>query len=79
MAEIVADHNWERRSSTPTYPWDDWLDGQARRLVRDVDFQVSPHSFGRAAHAAARVRGKKLRTSVEGVDIITIQAYEESP
>ena len=60
------------------YPWDEWLDGQPRKLTRGEDFQVSPHSFGRAAHAAARVRGKRLRTSIEGVDIITIQAYEES-
>ena len=60
------------------YPWDDWLDGQSHKLTRGEDFRTSPHSFARAAHSAAQVRGRKVRTSIEGVDIITIQAYEES-
>lgn len=43
MAHLINDEDIysAKRQGNPIYPWDEWLDGQARMLIRGEDFQVS--------------------------------------
>lgn len=79
MAEIVTDAEWSTSRSS-FYPWDEWLDGQTRKLVRDVDFRVTCDSFRRNAYIAAGQRGMKIKTrlfSDQGSEAILFQAIKE--
>lgn len=46
------------------YPWDDWLDGQARRAYQGQDFEVTPKDFAISVRKAAKSRGLTVRASV---------------
>ena len=43
-------------TSQMRYPWDEWLDGQVRRLKAGVDFQCSPDSLEVTARRQASKR-----------------------
>lgn len=53
MAERIESLS-ERRGRPPLYPWADWADGCAWRIVHGEDFEVAPESMRRALrdHAA---------------------------
>lgn len=44
------------------YPWSLWLDGRVHAITQGVEFFTTPSQLAQAAHAAARHRGRKVRT-----------------
>lgn len=56
------------------YPWLDWLDGRAWKLVRGEDFTLGTERMRQRVHAAARSRRLRVRTARDGDDLI-IQAF----
>ena len=62
------------------YPWDLWLDGQAHRLLPQLDFYKGPAEMASHAVAAARSRGLKVRTSTKHTPgALWVQAYSPDP
>lgn len=57
------------------YPWEQWLDGTIWHLEHGKDFSVEVESMRVNIYTAAERRDLKVRTSVEGEDIV-MQAYE---
>lgn len=51
-------------SPNTRYPWDEWLDGQARRASQGTDFQVTPKDFAISVRKAAKAKGLTVRASV---------------
>lgn len=51
-------------SQIQRYPWDEWLDGQARRAKQHDDFAVSPRDFGLAIRKAAKVRHMQVTVAI---------------
>lgn len=55
------------------YPWDEWLNGEAWKLRRGVDFESEIYNFRNLAHLTARRRGLRVQTVIDG-DTIYVQA-----
>lgn len=49
--------------------WDRVLDGEARRLTQNIDFDESVSAFRKRAHKAARGRGKRAIINASGLEI----------
>jgi hypothetical protein len=64
MAVILGSFPAARRGRPARYPWDEWLDGQARELEHGQDFTIDRESFRKSAQIIARRRGLTLKTSV---------------
>lgn len=77
MAEIIEAVSRARGGRRSAYPWDEWLDGQARRLTRGEDFQCLTESFRTMAHTAAKNRGKRIIASVFK-DYVEMQACDRN-
>jgi hypothetical protein len=79
MAQILDSFpGGDRADSRVKYPWNTWLDGKPRDLVRGVDFNCSTVSFYRLVHHTARKRGIMVRTFLpRDRDVIAIQAVTE--
>ena len=60
----------------PIYPWDEWCDGQVRRLFRGEDFNSDPKSFRVLVHRTAKSRGLKARTSIESDGVFVLAFYK---
>ena len=60
------------------YPWNEWLDGQPRKLDRGKDFTVSIRSFRAVAALAGTVRGLKVRAAKLDENTIAIQATKQT-
>lgn len=58
------------------YPWNEWLDGSAWKLIAGVDFTGDARTFRQTAYAAAKRRGFKVRIHPDGPNIIYIQKRE---
>lgn len=76
MADPIT--TWPGRSSSAKYPWNEWLDGQIWSLVQGTDFTGPPNNMRNAASAAAKVRGLKIRTSVQE-NTVFVQANPPDP
>ncbi len=63
MATRISDSEWPGLPPGGKYPWDKWLDGGVWELVPGVDYTVRPGVMRVAAHAAARTRGGRARTT----------------
>lgn len=63
----------------PKYPWDEWLDGQARILVRGVDISAdeSWRTVRHTARSAAVRKHSLIRTRVIDQDHFALQAIPE--
>lgn len=74
MAEILSEglSAWKSHRGRK-YPWDEWLDGQPRRLVGGEDFTIDPLYMTQAIHATGRRRRITVRTRRDGDDVL-IQA-----
>ena len=59
------------------YPWAEWLDGRVWCLHRGVDFTAALHSMQTHVQSVAHRRGKVVRTSVQNIDTLIIQAYTD--
>ncbi len=65
-----------------SYPWNLWLDGEARRLLPGLDFHVTPSALVSHAGAVAKTRGLKVRSTTKHTPgALWIQAYtpDEEP
>lgn len=74
MSEIVDEFPGSARGDN--YPWDEWFDGQIRKLTKGEDYDCLTASFSNAAYNARKRRGVEVRISVRG-DIVYIQAAIE--
>ena len=78
MAEIIKKATWETsripKGRPSKYPWDEWLDGQARILTPGEDFDATIQSFRTLAHGVANRRGLRLRTAERQDGRFQIQA-----
>lgn len=74
MAEKLEGYKFVGPGARNQYPWDEWLDGSAWRLMAGTDFKVQIASIRKAAMVAAHARDLKVHTAVEG-DTVIIQAY----
>lgn len=50
-----------RRGPTPKYPWSEWADGSAWRIVRGEDYDVPTASMARAIYSHAERFGRTVR------------------
>lgn len=50
--------------SATDYPWDEWLDGKPRKLVKGEDFQVDLKGMACQCHNVARRRGAGVTVRV---------------
>lgn len=64
MAEIVENFTFGRKGRKEAYPWDEWLDGQTRRLVQGQDFTCKPASMQTTIYSAA-----ERHSTAEGIEI----------
>lgn len=71
MAERISDLI-PSRGRRPMYPWDEWMDGTARRIRRGEDFEVSAESMAQHIRNTMRTRGldghARLSADGQGVD-----------
>jgi len=83
MATILPQYDWTRASThvdkarSRAYPWEEWLDGQIRKLDRGPDFDGPAMSVERVIRTSANRRGIRVRIRVEG-DSIYLQAHLEN-
>lgn len=68
MAEVLDSYDFATNASR--YPWDEWMDGQIRKLVGGKDFQVKTTSLITSAKKAAAKRGKGLNVRTDGNDVV---------
>ncbi len=54
------------------YPWEEWLDGKPYGLKRGADFDTDVASMRVTVYRAAKRRGVRVRTMVEG-GVLSIQ------
>jgi len=72
--ELIPDLT-EARYGRPTYPWSEWLDGQARRLVRGTHFRCNASSLRQMAYDEAKARGVRVKTVIrDGGAMLDMQA-----
>ena len=80
MASILPTYDWTKASAhienarSRVYPWDEWLDGQIRKLDRGPDFDGPAMSVERVIRTSANRRGIRVRIRVEG-ESIYLQAH----
>lgn len=77
MSEVVKSFEG-RQGRPPTYPWEEWMDGEIHKLYRDEDFpNAQVTSFRVRAHQVAKDHGLKVRTQiVDDGDAILLEFYE---
>ena len=68
--------NYEFGKAKFKYPWDSWLDGGIYKLEHGKDFHGEVESMRVNIYTAAKRIGIRVRTSVEGADIV-MQAYDD--
>jgi len=66
MAELLEGDEAELVRRTVTYPWDQWIDGHARRFVQGEDFQTTTRAFATQIRRAAWSRGWQTQINREG-------------
>lgn len=82
MATILPQYDWTSASAHITnarsraYPWEEWLDGQIRKLDKGDDFDGPAMSVERVIRTSANRRGIRVRIRVEG-DSIYLQAHTD--
>ena len=76
MATILPTYDWTRASAhienarSRAYPWEEWLDGQIRKLDRHEDFDGPSMSVERVIRTSANRRGIRVRIRVEGESMV---------
>ena len=70
MAEVLEGHDFRTGHGNAKYPWDEWQDGQTRRIVRGEDFDVE----AKVMQGQIKVRGSKVglktATNVQGDAVV---------
>ena len=80
MAEVLDQLPSASTGRSISYPWDEWMDGKARKLVKGEDFECSAKSMRCMAYAKSKKAGKhlKTRTSFEEPNALWIQFVDKS-
>ena len=66
MAEIIKDYQWGLAPAPRTrYPYDEWFDGQTRKVTHGVDFHCKPQSLKANLGVKAKERGLDYRAKVD--------------
>lgn len=78
MIKKVPDFQF--RESRP-HPWDQWFSGEKLLLEKGKDYTCTDRTLVAAAHASARKRGIRVRTSVikEGTVVLQALFNEQAP
>lgn len=63
MADRIDQFPAEQRPPTRRYPWDEWTDGSAWKLVRGEDFDQEVDQFRNRLYPQAKRRGLKVRSA----------------
>lgn len=63
MAEQLESYSFTKGG--PSYPWDEWLNGNVWRLTAGKDFTSKAEVFRSMANSRAKQRGLGLRTNLE--------------
>ena len=70
MAEVLDAHDFRSGHGNAKYPWDEWQDGQTRRIARGTDFDVEAKVMqGQIKVRGAKV-GRKTATNVQGDAVV---------
>jgi hypothetical protein len=72
MAEVLKNHVFSKRGNVEGYPYDQWLDGQVWKLIKDIDFNCNVQSMRVNLFNAARGRKIKIKTNI-GSDYLIVQ------
>lgn len=80
MAEIVNPSVLKRNlGRKQSYPWDEWLDGNCRKLVQGKDFGCALNSLAILAYAQANKRGLQAVVSQDKrAGVVYLQAQSRS-
>ena len=80
MAEVLDQLPSASTGRSISYPWDQWMDGKARKLVKGEDFSCSPKSMRCMAYAKSKKANKhlKTRTNPGEPDALWIQFVDKS-
>ena len=54
---------------TVYYPWDEWIDGQARRFIQNEDFHTTTRAFATQIRRAAWIRGWQVQIKREATSV----------
>lgn len=73
----IIDKFESKRGRPPTYPWEEWTNGESWLLHKETDFQANLVSFRTMVHRKARDMGLKAFTKINEADAsIKIRFYE---
>lgn len=76
MSELIPNFK-SNRGRPEIYPWDDWADGQARKLRQGEDFNAGLMSMRTMIHRKARSLGLRAYTHIdENAKVIDVMFYE---
>lgn len=77
MATQLNDFDWSKYpvGRVSKYPWAEWLDGAAWRLVQGEDYNTK--YFRQGAQRAGEKLGLKVRTADVGDGVVVIQAFND--
>ena len=78
MAEVVQDFRFKDCRTNGRYPWHEWTDGQAWKIVRGKDFNTSRTCMRSHIYGTAARLGLKVRISVPEVDVIVFQFFKDA-
>lgn len=77
MAEVLDGFDFQRIGRPARYPWDEWCDGQIRRIRRHSDFDVECDSMQHYIWTTARRRGLRAQTQRVGPDAIVFRIVSD--
>lgn len=81
MAEVLEEYEFvSHRVGKGSYPWDEWLDGEIRLLVRDEDYRAKKdRNFVTGAQTKASKRGLKLKYDIVEDGVVIQAVPREKP
>jgi len=79
MAKVLKKYKPKKRNvgRPRKYPWDRWLDGKTRRLIKGKDFKCELATIDDNARKAATARGLRVHVWREPErNAVVLQAYK---
>lgn len=78
MSRIVSDDvftNYLHRKGKPKYPYDEWMDGKTRVMVRgeDFDWTIRTASFVDTVRRGLRRRGFEIHAEILNINEIALK------
>jgi hypothetical protein len=76
MSQII-DNFTSKKGRPPVHPWEEWADGNARRLFKGQDFEGNLISMRTMIHRKAREIGLRAFTKINAADqSIQVRFYD---